>query len=316
MLRFGVVDREGYRRLGPERREAGAHVALTLLDSGDDASDATVEDFEHLCFVLRLSNGTFRTSFRNRFPDVNSRLGAILEGEFDRHDVLRIEDRAASHGLTAKEWASEILAAFPNATFEASDLILDLKALVSPDGVTYVAEPDGTPIQVIAEPFVVPLCHRGPLRYPINSLVSWWYRRRWRLLALPPDWPMREAVGDLRVKSIPFLHPEVRTFLNSEPRFHMVCRSAFEVSPIPCQAIRTMNIFNRAYFTEEELQEACKAVFRSMALGGYWVLGRTTERDFQNHVSILRRRDRGWEVLDRIGHGSEIEQLALAFKGH
>jgi len=72
-----------------------------------------------------------------------------------------------------------------------------------------------------------------------------------------------------------------------------------------------MNIFNRAYFSAEQLGEGANAAFHSIKPGGIWILGRTLEQDFSNHVTFLRRLDQGWEVLERIGKGSDIEDLAL-----
>jgi hypothetical protein len=34
------------------------------------------------------------------------------------------------------------------------------------------------------------------------------------------------------------------------------------------------------------------------------------EEDFSNHVTFLRRHQEKWEVLDRIGSGSEMEEFA------
>jgi hypothetical protein len=72
-----------------------------------------------------------------------------------------------------------------------------------------------------------------------------------------------------------------------------------------------MNILNRAYFSPEQLAEAASAIFDSLVPGGIWIVGRTMEDDFTNHVSILRRQDEGWEILERIGNGSEMEEAAL-----
>ena len=73
-----------------------------------------------------------------------------------------------------------------------------------------------------------------------------------------------------------------------------------------------MNILNRAYFAEDELISAARAVFDSVRAGGLWIVGRTLEEDFSNHATFLLRRKDGWQILGRIGNGSDIEQLVLA----
>jgi hypothetical protein len=71
-----------------------------------------------------------------------------------------------------------------------------------------------------------------------------------------------------------------------------------------------MNILSLSYFSREQLMEAKQVMFDSLAVGGLWIAGRTLEEDFTNHVTFFRRREHGWEVLGRIGRGSELENLA------
>jgi hypothetical protein len=73
-----------------------------------------------------------------------------------------------------------------------------------------------------------------------------------------------------------------------------------------------MNIFNKSYFPEEQLAEGSRAAFQSVAPGGLWIAGRTTEDDLRNHATLFRRGEGGWEILERIGAGSEIEELVRA----
>jgi hypothetical protein len=72
MLRLGIHTEEQYRRAGPRRRDLGAQVAYSLLDVGNDPSEERVAMFEDICFRLRTSNGTFRTSFPQRFVDLDA----------------------------------------------------------------------------------------------------------------------------------------------------------------------------------------------------------------------------------------------------
>ena len=73
-----------------------------------------------------------------------------------------------------------------------------------------------------------------------------------------------------------------------------------------------MNIFNRDYFSEQQLAEGVSAAFQSLQPGGLWIVGRTLEEEFTNHATFFRRNEKGFEVLERIGSGSEMESLALS----
>ena len=80
--------------------------------------------------------------------------------------------------------------------------------------------------------------------------------------------------------------------------------------------IRSMNIYNRAYFSEEQLREGVRCVGESLLPGGIWIVGRTVDEKTSAHeVTILQKQSSGeWEVLQRVGPGSEIEGLALTVK--
>jgi hypothetical protein len=72
-----------------------------------------------------------------------------------------------------------------------------------------------------------------------------------------------------------------------------------------------MNILNMAYFSRTCLLDGIHAAFESVKPGGLWIVGRTLEENLTNHVTVFRRTAEKWEVLDRIGNGSEIEELVM-----
>ena len=149
-------------------------------------------------------------------------------------------------------------------------------------------------------------------------------RRRFGKLNLPPGWsatqntePQRipsQHGPDLRVRYIPYIHPEAIALTRTNPNFRFCERSVFDATPGTCDVLRTMNIFNRDYFSEQQLTEGVSAAFQSLQPGGLWIVGRTLEEDFTNHATFFRRNEQGFEVLERIGSGSEMEALALSLR--
>jgi hypothetical protein len=59
------------------------------------------------------------------------------------------------------------------------------------------------------------------------------------------------------------------------------------------------------------MADGAAAVHESLQPGGLWIVGRTLEEDLSNHATFLQRKQSGWEVLERIGKGSEMEPVAL-----
>ncbi len=268
--------------------------------------------FEDLTFRLRTSNGTFRTSFAQRFVDLDAAALRWMGELFAPEAPIQIQDRAASHCLTSHDWAQRIFAAHSRAEFEASDLILCLYELSLPSGEVYIVEPSGQPLQYIRPPFVLSVRHREPRRYPLNLWLSARARRRFARLRLSERWQQSESGPGYRVRRISCVHPRAAALAALDPRFRVRTRSIFEVTPQACDVLRTVNILNRAYFTEDELASAADAAFDSIRAGGLWIVGRTWEEDFSNHATFFLRREDTWQVLGRVGNGSEIEQLALA----
>ena len=252
----------------------------------------------------------FRTSFPCRFGDVDAAGMRWLQRFYSAETELDVQDRAVSHGLSSQEWAEQVFRTFPNANFEASDVLLFLIQLTLPSGEIYIAEPSGQPLQYIKPPWVVSVLHPESLRYPVNRMIAARARRRFERLSLPAGWMESPGAADYRVSKIPCIHPKALSFSKANTRFQLRTRSVFEQAP-SCHVLRTMNILNRAYFSEEKLTAGVEAAFESLKPGGIWIVGRTLEQDFSNHVSILRRGQNGWQVLERLGHGSEMEELAV-----
>ena len=311
MLKFGIWTHEQYLREGERRRYYGARVSYALLDVGSEPSAEQVRAFEDIGFTLRTTNGTYRTTFRNRFRDVDAAAIHWMGKLFPADAAIRIQDRAASHGLTSWEWAEPLYRVFPNAELESSDLLQYFIRLSFDNGETYIVEPDGQPLQYIKPPFVVGVHHPEPRRYPVNQWVASRARRRFANLRLPEGWMKSSGGAGYTVARIPYLHPEALKFSKTNPGFRFRERSVFEHTPGVCDVLRTMNILNKAYFSDEQLAEGVRAVFDSLRPGGLWIVGRTLEEVFTNHATFLRRKENGWEVLGRIGDGSEMEQLAL-----
>lgn len=122
---------------------------------------------------------------------------------------------------------------------------------------------------------------------------------------------MSSAPPGVRVRTIPYVHPCALQLGRERPQFQFRQRSVFDRTPAACDALRTMNILNRSYFSEEQLRDGVRAAFESLRMGGIWIVGRTLLKDLTNDAAILRRTEKGWELLERIGKGSEIEDLAL-----
>lgn len=282
-----------------------------------------VAAFEHIMRDLELSSGIYRTTFRKRFENLDPKTIAVLALRFNSSAPLMVEDWAASDCLTSAEWAPALFAAFPNARLAASDLTLFLIEAVLPGGDAFIIETNGAALQYLNGPFVIQMIPGEPRRRPLN----WWLcqraaakfakvRSEWRI---PPAWLESKSAeltqGRFQFNKISVTHPEAEHLARTDPRFTVRQHSAFDSLPEPVDVIRTMNIFNNAYFPPERLTEGARAVWRSLIPGGVWIVGRTVRQNPPHHeVSYFTRTNSGFELIERLDKGSEIEALVFALR--
>ncbi|HZW79989.1 MAG TPA: hypothetical protein VFF50_05935 [Candidatus Deferrimicrobiaceae bacterium] len=301
MFSLGITTVEQYVRAARKGPLSGTTTSYGLLQIGENPTTEEVSRFEDINLVVRTSNGTRRTTFRHRMLDVDATTLELLQKWYPQDAELLVQDRAASNCLTSAEWAQRLFQAFPRATFEASDRLLYLLRICLEGGKAYIIEPDGEPLQYLTPLFVLFLSYREPYRYPLRSLMAARAKRSFRRLGLP------QRNSTYRLEQISCIHPEAKSLCNKDSRFQICIRSVFGRSPA-VHVLRTMNILNKNYFRDEKLVEGANAAFQTLKPGGLWIVGRTL-KNLTNHVTFFRRTENKWEVIARIGKGSEIEEL-------
>jgi hypothetical protein len=301
-------------------------VSFHLLTTPRQPSLGDIQFFERLLPYVCLSSGVYRTTYRQRFKDLDPLVNGILSRYFAVSEKLLVEDWAASDCLTSSEWAKSLLPLFPQLNFVASDLLLFLiEARETGTEKRFIFEPDGNPLQYVDPPFVIRLGQPEPIVFPFNWLLYQSAQRRWRNARtswnIPESWknsltggPIQQGKFELRKLSL--IHPEALQVVDENPHFMVHRHSIFEPSTRANHVIRSMNIYNRAYFSEEQLRQGVRCVGESLLPGGIWIVGRTIDKNATVHeVTIFQKGVSGeFEILDRVGSGSEIEKLALTVK--
>ena len=303
VLTFGIYTAEQYVRALGKRHMSGASVSYGLLKIGANPTEQEISRFEDISLIFCTSNGTRRTTCRQRMQDVDATTLDLLQRCHQQRTDLLMQDRGASSCLTSAEFAGCLFRAFPYANLEASDRLLWVFRISLAKGKAYIVEPDGEPLQYICPPFVVSLNAYKPERSPLRRIIAAQGNRLFRQLGFP------KVCQTHKMDRISCIHPEAASLSKKDSRFQIRIRSVFEHSS-GLDVLRTMNVLNKDYFSLEKLVEGVHAAFQSLKPGGLWIVGRTLG-DRTNHVTFLRRAERQFEVTARIGKGSEIEELAL-----
>lgn len=330
MIKFGVRRLEDFHPEPPpgffERLAHRLHcgrISCRLLRVSMPPAPAEIATFEHIMRNLELSSGIYRTTFRRRFEELDRTTNSILLRQFGSGAPLAVEDWAASDCLTSAEWAAPLFGAFPRAKLTASDLTLFLVEVNLPGGEAFIIESNGAPIQYLRGPFVIRMAPREPVSLPVNWLLyrmaSARLERLRQELKIPAAWLESKSadltLGGFRLRKISVTHPEAENLACNEPRFAVRQHSAFDSLAQPVDVIRTMNIFNHSYFSLERLTEGAQAVWNSLVPGGVWIVGRTVSQNPPRHeVSYFKRTEAGFQLIERVDKGSEIEALVLDLK--
>jgi hypothetical protein len=329
MLKLGVLDRQRFLADPPRdlpgyiyHRFSRDRISFRLLSQPTQTSPEDSRVFELLMLRVWLSNGTCRATFRRRFRNIDGILNDLIAERFDRGADLVVEDMAGSACLTSTEWAETLLPRFPHIRFVASDLVLFiLEVEDSVEGTAFVLESDGSPLQYVRPPFVIRMQPPEPAGLIVNWLLAWSARKQLKKIRawwpLPESWLRDDGDGFLeidryRIRKLPLIHPEAWDLAHRDGRFSIRQHSVFEVCNEPRHVIRTMNVFNRSYFTTTQLSAGVRSIVASLHIGGIWIVGRTVvEEPPVHHVSVFQKSAcGGLDVIHRIGPGSEIEEIA------
>jgi hypothetical protein len=330
MLKLGVWQKGQFLAGPPDRlwpylyyRLSRSRVSLRLLRFAERGSAEEVAMFEQIMVHIRLANGVVRATYPGRFRNLDPVVNRLLCQAFSPAPEVRIEDWAASACLTSAEWAGSLFSVLPRASLVASDLMLFLVELENASSAdVFVVQQDGQPLQYVHPPFVIRMEPPEPWSLPFNRIGYQWAWHRWgrakMLWPLPDSWLDADSEevllrGGYRLHKLPLVHPRALALARTEPRFRLRRHSVFAQAPVPCHAIRSMNILNRSYFAEQDLLTGIRSVVASLHTGGLWIVGRTVREDPpEHHASILRKTGSGrLELVERFGAGSEIESLAL-----
>lgn len=318
MFKTGISRLPAAHNLSRSRR--AREVSCQLLKNTSIGDEKSVKLFEFVTRDLQLSSGIYRTTYPNRFPDVNAAANRIIRETFSDAPI-EVHDWAASDCLASAEWAESLWEISPSARLVASDIFLNLIEATRSDGTeAYILEPDGAPLQYIRRPFVLSLQKRIPPYYPVNRFLAARARRASagvQEVLRRCQWPESDDLAALNLppwtlQRISLVHPTARLLRTQNPQFEIRTHSVFTPLPHPAHVIRTMNIFNPAYFEEPSLKQGIRTVFDSLVDGGIWVVGRTTEETQppRNRASIFRK-GAGFSLLSQIHDGSEIQDLVL-----
>jgi hypothetical protein len=247
---------------------------------------------------IRLPNGTWRSTTRGRFDDLNAHLiAAWRQSGFAPRRVL---DIAASSGITSLEWLQAMEAAGFTPDMTATDIALD--ALL----VQYLP---------FYQALILDTPQREPLQHDLFGLAVFPFLEPsgtlpLRLAAMALHRAVRRR-SPSSVKPVKLVSPEAAR------RIDFIEDDLFDAASKPrlgtFDVIRAANILNRDYFPDAKLAGALANIRGLLnGEGSFLVLARTLT-DGTNHGTMFRLGAEGrFAAVMTIGRGSEIADLVMA----
>ena len=267
-----------------------------LVASPDDRDHIEQEFFNR----ISLSNGTAKTTKANRLTIVNR---AVLPHiRTIPHRPVQIMDVGASSGISTVEWYEDLARHGIDCDMIATDLLVDASVLSFCWGLSALMDSRGNFIHFDLLGRGMLTTVNGPMR-PIVVGITSPLRMLFRVA--------RRFKGIVKCETIRLISKRFagnRRLQMYEDDLFVSDRSEFANR---FDVLRAANILNRCYFPCSELRTLVGKIKRRLRQGGLFVVCRT-DSSGRNNGGIFRLSESSrFDVADRIGTGSEIEDIVL-----
>ena len=262
---------------------------------------------------LRVGGAVYKTTKRNRMPDLDERLRDTLLERYPDVNPIQLHDVGASSGITTLELWRCLSQKLPMRV-HGSDRFdrLDFVTLAS-NGWTVVFDNDGSAVQALGRKAVICPVTGDQSRHPVHRIL---HGRVIRDLVPAARAVLERASFDGgasiwegeggKVKRLRLVHPEVAREILEHEGFTFGCHDVFQHTT-PYMAIRAVNVLNLQYFKPEQLKAAVTAIHQSLHSGGMFLVGRTIdEDDARNSATLYERTDAGFREIWKHHEGTEI----------
>ncbi len=252
---------------------------------------------------IKLANGTRKTTDVNRLSDLNEICNRILSEVTGSRELL---DIGISSGITTVEWMESLDNAGLQYHLDGFDLCLDGYIHTVTNWFHVLC--DSTDIPLEFEVFGSPIgnyfgensYHRVKRVIPV-LLLRFFYRVAKSSGLSKSDKQQVRLVTHRLTDSDKF-----RIFEFDISRVHELDKRY--------SMIRAANILNLEYFDREFLSDAVRKLKGQINDGGFLCVART-HADGTNHATVYRKAFDRFEVIERLGKGSEIESIIVSLDG-
>lgn len=294
---------------------------LFFTDFGRRLGERRAERVERGFFdSLQLRNGTTKQTAAGRLKDVDHATTAYFRGL--AQPPRNFLDVAVSSGISTGEWYRALSGAgLPGVTMTGTDLTLHAYLVEVNRYFRVLVQSDNFPLQFDVAGIAISTARRGRRGYLDGSyLAVWCLQRVLRRICtgLEPGTPSKDgdrlfAAHGLRIRRVQLISPRVGR-LNQLAFVDDDLSATNDPTLVgKFEVIRAANILNHIYFPHETLTIILKRLAeRLQGPGSFLLVSRTRPAGGNDATLFLLNAASRFEVVLRVGAGSEVEPLVLS----
>ena len=269
-----------------------------LINIDPTMSRSNIDAMEQKFFnQLVLSNGTLKTTYADRLPDVDTACNSLLS---ESGQIVRLLDIGISSGVTTHEWVGALSRDQIEFKMDAFDLCMDA-SIVS----------FGRKFHVLIDSAHRPLQFEFLGRAESNFLgesIARKIRRGIPVVALRIGYSVCKLIFGTDGRMTPVKLVSNRLKSSPDVRIFEYDLSRVDELPGEYEMIRAANILNLAYFDDAFLSKSIAKIKRKLAENGYFCVVRTNSAG-KNNGTIYQLSNGALKPVLQIGDGSEIDRL-------
>jgi hypothetical protein len=259
------------------------------------------EDLEREFFSsIKLKNGVYKYTYSNRLDDLN----AVVEPLLPPARPLQLMDVAISSGISTLEWMESLERAGIEHHMTAGDLTLNNYLVSVGRHLHVLVDKTGYPLQfdVWGRAIPNPPGKRRLAIYFLPLMLLKIALRRWSTAMRPNSLISHRHVALVsprlrRPKNLRLIEDDILNNAGLSRCYHV---------------IRAANILHREYFDDPTIEKIIANLRSRLADGGLLIICKTEDPPLGNMASVYRlTRERRFEIVARIGGGSELDDLML-----
>src|SRR6056297_3288280 len=281
MLKFGIYNKKQLRKkdLGNfwNKRK---FIAIDLYPELKNIDKSQALKWEEIILKkFSLSNGVYKRTSLNRFPEFNQKIINFLNKNFPKNKKLKIHDTAVSDGRTAVDFFHQLLKnSLHSFQYYASDK--DSEIFIYQKGRLKIARDEkGNLLQIIFPPFVFNTTK------PKNS----------------------KQTGVKKIKLFSYLAIETE---KKYKNFQFLNYDLTKKTDKKFDVIRAMNVLNTSYFKNQTAQQIINNLKESLEEEGLLIIGSNQGANTRVDGAIFKKtKDNNLKIEKEFGNGPQFKEL-------